>query len=612
MKINTLMTVNFKGLEGQRMYDLSNGLVAFCQSNGSGKTSIIEALRFVLAGTTTSEMVFRGQASAFAQIETAGGNTYSRKIFVDSKRSVECAFNGKKISARELNDRLAAETGVAIENAKIASSGELLTGLTSQQLGDVLLRYLPEQLTKEIFLEKLPNATESQVRIVSELVDKMLEGRVPDEEGVIHFDTKMVELVHRALTERRKQLKKAIGENEAAIRQFEALGRATGTKDQFEAEKAKLMQMRDNAVVYATKKQAYEQAVEMKKRYDAQLMNLDKQIGEITAVMHTPEERNTVVKAMQSLWNTGSALKQVLTSTQSEIKQLKSDIENLKNPVCPLSKDLICRTDKTVVAEDLKRRWNEQNDTFLEQKKQYAAAIEDYNKFTAQLQQIDADNMAAQKKQTLLAQKAQLEANKPVIPEEPAKGEDIRVIDAKLNEIDKNLYILANAENCEKLKVRVNYWKAMLNDYEYLVTQFSPKGAVKEAITAYYLDDFAEMMNEKAAMLNDHMSIKFVSDRGVVVLADVHGTGNYLPYESLSGGEQACVMFLLLDLLSTLSGFGIIILDELSVLDNRMFGKLISLVCESITGYDNVILSAVDHEDTLKIIEKNNIPLMEC
>ena len=127
----------------------------------------------------------------------------------------------------------------------------------------------------------------------------------------------------------------------------------------------------------------------------------------------------------------------------------------------------------------------------------------------------------------------------------------------------------------------------------------------------YYLDTFTDTVNEKAKELLPGMKVKFVSRSGVIILVDIHGDDTYLEYSQLSGGEQACVTFLLLDLLSTLSGFKMIILDELSVLDREAFEKLLNLVIERKNDYDHVILSAIDSKDYNEVLVDHKIEVFK-
>ena len=107
-------------------------------------------------------------------------------------------------------------------------------------------------------------------------------------------------------------------------------------------------------------------------------------------------------------------------------------------------------------------------------------------------------------------------------------------------------------------------------------------------------------------MFRPEISFKFESDNGVVVYMD-NGKGSMLPYESLSTGEKAYFMFVIMDMLNQLSGVNILLLDELSVIDSSVFEKFVSTVLEHKDDYDHIIMSAVNHIDTVDVLTKLDV-----
>ena len=83
------------------------------------------------------------------------------------------------------------------------------------------------------------------------------------------------------------------------------------------------------------------------------------------------------------------------------------------------------------------------------------------------------------------------------------------------------------------------------------------------------------------------------------------GTG-FVELSNASSGEQLLATFLLMDMLATLSGFGILLLDDLDKLDEgSMEGLLQLLDSEEIrNSYHHIFIACVNHEDTLKALDK--------
>ena len=170
---------------------------------------------------------------------------------------------------------------------------------------------------------------------------------------------------------------------------------------------------------------------------------------------------------------------------------------------------------------------------------------------------------------------------------EPVMKDTLEVITEELRYLNSQIAVVENYSKKDTYLNNIEKLTKKLGDYQDLYVAFSPKGEVKEKITSYYLEEFAEPCNEKAGKLFPDMKLKFVTQDGVKVLTDPNGSGEYLEFNSLSGGEQASVMFLLVSMLSSLSGMGVIILDELSVLDDNTFENLIRILKEN--SFDMVI-----------------------
>ena len=208
-----------------------------------------------------------------------------------------------------------------------------------------------------------------------------------------------------------------------------------------------------------------------------------------------------------------------------------------------------------------------------------------------------------QEKERLLAQKIE-------IPEKPEETNSLERITQELQYLQSQVPIVENYSKKDTYLNNIEKLTKKLEDYQALYVAFSPKGEVKEKITSYYLEEFAEPCNEKAGKLFHGMKLKFITQDGVKVLTDPNGSGEYLEFNSLSGGEQASVMFLLVSMLSSLSGMGIIILDELSVLDDNTFENLIRILKENSDEYDMCLIALVDHVDMINTLNRYEIPIL--
>ena len=135
-------------------------------------------------------------------------------------------------------------------------------------------------------------------------------------------------------------------------------------------------------------------------------------------------------------------------------------------------------------------------------------------------------------------------------------------------------------------------------------------GEVKQALVVYYLGEFENQLNQLAGRIFPGMSIRLVPEKGVTVSVDSKGTGEYMSISSLSGGEKACLTFLLMSLLSNITGCRVLILDELSVMDNTTLATFLDVLKENKAEYDLALLALVDHEDSKRILEEKGVPVL--
>ena len=227
------------------------------------------------------------------------------------------------------------------------------------------------------------------------------------------------------------------------------------------------------------------------------------------------------------------------------------------------------------------------------------------------LKSLDNIKLRFREKEQYERQIKNIKSNLPTLPEDPGEVENAESL---INEMNELLLLQKKAESFEKfteMRKENESLNKQLSDLEYLVAAFSPKGKVKESITSYYLSTFEEQCNEKAESLKKGFRIKFVSDGGICVMADVTGNGVYRPISGLSGGERIYCLFIIIDMLCSLTGLRMMIFDELSVLDDESFPALIRLIKENEDDYDFVLLSTAEHTDIMDSLKKENINIVE-
>ena len=598
MFVKTINTFNFQGLKGLQSFELDK-ITALAQPNGSGKTSLINALRFGLTGNSPKgNMINIGEQSAAVKLILENGSNFSRQVFATKGKSAKYYISNKPTNATELSRFISSEMGgVDKKVAKFVSSGELLTSMTSQEFGELLLSYLPETMTAETVISHYPSANEEQKKIIREyFLDK-------------EFEISELKEFQKFIKGRRDRINEAISNCRGALN---LLGNTAPkfTKEELEEKIAVKTKERDDLLAIQANLNNYNQLLRQEQFRQQELERLDKELANLNGVAHTEEElrlaNELVTTTRTSAMQTRGAIEALVSAKQD----LDTAIENISKPICPLSDKIVCTVDKRPVTKELEEKRDRLIEGYKTQRSFYEQTLANIKEYENRYAQMAFENQQFILMQEKQQEKERLLAQKIEIPEKPEETNSLERITQELQYLQSQMPIVENYSKKDTYLNNIEKLTKKLEDYQALYVAFSPKGEVKEKITSYYLEEFAEPCNEKAGKLFPGMKLKFITQDGVKVLTDPNGSGEYLEFNSLSGGEQASVMFLLVSMLSSLSGMGIIILDELSVLDDNTFENLIRILKENSNEYDMCLIALVDHADMIKTLNKHEIPIL--
>lgn len=525
-------------------------------------------------------------------------SSFLRQQYAEKKKKSRYFVGNASSTLSKLNEFICNELGgVDVNTAKMVSSGELLTQMTSQQFGEMLLRYLPESMTVETILERFSGKNEEQEKIVRDFF--------PEGE----FGVEKINEFHNLLKERRKLVKEKITEVNALINSLGSVPPEESISDIEEKIKS-TTDKRDEVIKAQEAMKNYNQILSQINMRNSQIQQIDNELAQLKGVHHTDEEINSTFGLLSNSRNIEQGIKASLNSLVQTKKTLDEAIENISKPICPLSAKIKCTVDKTPVLKELEEQRDSLVQDYKNQRDSYIELANQIKQLEAKYEQMINENNAYLRVQDKLKMKEQLLSQTITLPEKPEDIGSVEALNSELSNLQQRLLFVTNYSKKETYEEKLKGLTQKHLDYENLVLAFSPKGEVKEAITSYYMDEFSEPCNEKASKLFPGMKLKFVSENGVKVLTDPNGSGEYLEFTSLSGGEQASVMFLLVSMLASLSGMGIIILDELSVLDDVVFENLVRVLHENQDEFDMCLLASVDHVDTLKTLKKYDIPVI--
>ena len=593
MRISRIQSVNFQGLSGKRVYSFPEKITALILPNGSGKTSLLNAIRYGLTGTRpTGELISRGTGISAVNLTLETGEQIGRQ---ESPTKGNAAFyNGKKCPQRFLTEQIEMLSGVENGTLKLVTSSDLLSRMKPQEFSDFLLSYIPKKLTAEDLVTMKDWGQLERVHIQSYFKNDT-------------FDPSRLDAFYADIVAKRKECKIRIAQNDALLKNFDINAIPGGSKSELERRAAELEAFREKAIKYESDRKTYESLKAQRDSVEKRLKELNTRISEIKASKPDPQKLDAKKSEIETLEKEIIQAKEVYLTIQGTIRTLRAAVDSLNTNKCPLSDKLICKTDKTAVRSDLEAAIEEDEKALEKQGNLGRALAERLSVEKEALKSMEKDELTFKEKELLIKEYNELSKNivkLPEAPKEPTYKGDLQ------KEYEETLKELGKFETYEKLRA-VYAVQAKLREtlsaLQNLADAFSPKGQVKQTIYEHVMQIFDDQCNIKADELKSGMRFRFVSDNGVHVTVDTKGTGEYLRLESLSGGEKIFAFFIILDMLNALSGSKILILDELSILDEESFRALIRTIKTYQDEYDQIILCMAEHEGLKRILIEEKI-----
>ncbi len=596
MKLKTLQIMDFEGFEGKFSYEFTKTLNAICLKNGAGKTSFLNALRYGITGVKPAgNMINNNASTAAVGLTFHDGTGIIRQDYAE--RTSRYFLNRRPVTKKDLDEYLQSKAGVVQNTMKIATSTDVLAGLKPQEFGDLLLSYIPESLTTDILVTMLGNLTEEEKAEIKKFF--------PD--GT--FGTEKIDEFHKHLSGLRKELNKKLSECETYLNYYSKIPATTKSKEELEKELKELNEKQGGVNLYNEQKKNYDLLLRNKKELDEKIARIEKEIKETENIKVDEEIYKKTLAYKDTVTEQIKTIEKNIDSIENLVKTLKKALEDINKPICPLSEKLKCTTDKSVIRGEIEGSLNSGQKSIDDNRKTLDKLKNNLKETDKYIEETDRNRNVlknvAEKKEELKNLKAQT----ITIPKEPVKPaqEDLT------KEIKAVVDAISRLEKDEDIKKVKDFWEKhllVLEAYNNLIKMFAPKGVVKEKIAEYYMTAFEEQCNLKAKELLPDMNIKFVSGAGISVVTDMNGDGNYVPFESLSGGEKSYVLFILLDMINCLTGLRMLFLDELSVLDKEAFNTLVRIIKEHEEDYDLIILATAEHDDNIETLNKYGVNLI--
>lgn len=591
MKFTNLQIENFKNISALNVNPV-NKTIVLAGHNGKGKTSFRQAWYAAITGIFPDNCVQIGKDFCRVSATLEDGNSFSRVFYKDKPNKT--IVNGKTSTAKSLAEMMEANFGFNKETAKIVSSAEVVEGLTSGELGEFIMGFIPEELQTPEIISMIPKLPKDMKKIIEDGLPAFPE----------KFGTKSIRDFYDSLVEHRKFLKRDLSLCENKIKNpLEAPehGKSIST---IEKEIKKIIA--EEAIESAAEDAHRKYRMEVQK-YDDEMKYRSELKSRIDSIHATRPGNNIVVleEKLEKARAQASEIKGNIMVFDKNIEMFENTLENLDKTVCPISEKLICTTDKKPFKAELEKLINENKSAKSVAEKNLEAISSDIANLEKQRADLEAQKAEYNKKVALMKEYEELSKNKISMPVEPKRivkkdfsAEKAR-LDAELAEAKAYEEFVKDTERAEELKKELKLY----ND---LCKIFEAKGIVMQQLLDHYVGVFEAACNDKVQHISPDYEIKFVAEDGVSFFVKTSKSGDFKDYASLSSGEKLIAMFGVLDMLNSLSGLKLLMLDDLDKLDTKSFDLLIEVIQSEYVqdAYDNIIICCVDHPDTMDTLKK--------
>lgn len=565
--------------------------------NATGKSSFLKALKFALSGDIAREDVRDGACSTVVEVELKDGTVFSREVFaVGVDKPSEVRVNGKATTAKKLTEILERYFGIPFDSIVIATAKEV-GGLSPTELSSIILPYIPEKLNAiKVRTEASTTLTPNQVDLLCSFFPAF-----PIEFGLDELET----AYDKAFNQRK------IAKSELATKTAKAKWDGdvpAMTLADIDKEYKSYLEKEAEDKTSATTIASYNNAIAKKNEIETQIKTLEEEYAKIKVTKPNPMVLKNLQEDKEKATARQVEVKVLLGTLTTNIKTFEATLKNLNTSSCPLCEQLVCTTDKTCVKSDIEAVLESNREAASIQERELKECEESIKKTNSAIAEYTQSETLYNKKLLLSSRIQALRNEIPAIPPKPSAitkrdfSKEKAMLDAKRKEIQMYAASLEAMAELEPLQKKVE-------DLDVVCSQLSAKGDIRQNITEYYVSIFNDEINNVAQKMRSEYNFSFFANNGLGLKFKTKSMAYPRTYEHLSESEKTIMSFFVLHFLNTLSGFKILLLDDLNHLDKKSFEDLMKVVCsEDIQDYyDSIIFASVTNPDLEAILSSYSV-----
>lgn len=558
--------------------------------NGHGKTTFLKAIKYGLVGSQTrSELIKDGTDKAEVSLDI--DSLVIRSVNTDKGASVY--LNKKKTTRKSIVELLQTEYGGTKEAMQFLTSSEVFEKASSSEFTEFLLNsgFIPLNIDIAMLL-RLVKETE----VIDESIEEELRGKFPAMPDSFSLD--YIQEINDYYSGKIKAEKKEIERLTSIISSVDGID-TTSIREPETIKSEYELCIADEASI-----KTYEDITAKRNTALANIEKMQEAYKKYTVLKPNPAEK---VSAEQIITQMDGEIKKsikFISTLNANNSMLAKQLSRLSSNCCPLSEKISCTQDKSEVIKEIEMTIagnNEQIELLEQDKEIYEDQLMKAQKV---LESYRNQEKAYTEKINLLKQ---IDAVKASIPTAITRPElNVSEIAAKKRILSDELATANRIEAANNERVNLALHQKDLEKFTILEKITSKKGNVKGKILKLLLGRLVKSINDMAADVCPQLTLDLnINSNGNVIIQCKTPSGTQ-DYGDLSTGEKLLVQFLVMTQINQLSGFKLLVMDNLDKLDETNFEKMLDFLSQPSVAeyYDHVFVATVNHTEFEDVLNK--------
>ena len=595
MKISSITVQNFKGIE--KMKISPEHVTVFMGKNGSGKSSLLEAITFVLTGKIKPEYIRNGTGAASVTLEFSDGTNIERSRSAAGS-VVRC--NGKRTTGKSVNEFLEEKLGADTGTYEALCGIDYLQSLSSKDLSSLFLSILPIKVSFDKFCEFSDKIANEEFGRTLEQEDKEYLYKIIGAD-VFGID-EMTDAYKKAFDERR--IKNGLVKNLITKAEFDQKTLPKESKDDLYDQLTKIGKVEADMANYQKQMKFYIDSVKKNEIAISKKKELENALAAYTDFQKPDESVKKQAEEDKAKFQDAiDKSRGFIATANSNIALFNKTLSSLNKPVCPISEKLICTSDKSSLKNELTELVEQNQKVVTEHQNFIKRCEEQITKRDNKIKNFNDMLVQYTKKEGLEKQIKDF-----VIPEILPKPDEIEAKDYSAVKAKLQRKISLHEAHAAATKAYQEFEKEnkILRRLEIAVRCLDVKTGVPNIILKAALATFEAAANKKAAQIDPDFKLAISCDNGISITVKTKGSTDYLPLDVVSTGEYIIVAFLLMDIINQITDAKYLVIDNLDALDAEHAKMFLDLLDKD-SSYEHVFVGTVDHEDTKKVMTDKHV-----